>query len=246
MKNLLHTLLTFSLILSFVSCGQTKYSIGTDYDKDFKVSSKVQPPVIHQNGAEAFSSTESQSDAEIPETAVTDELNSVVTEESPEPLQISELIPRMKEEIDNLLATTNSKIVTRQLQKTKEAINSVNFNSEESLKNILTGKQEKMSAFQKLKSKITAKMLEKVVNKAGAASAMDTADILAICALVSGLLAWVAYYGSFLFGIAAIVLGIIALKQGTSRRGMALAGIILGAIAMLFWLMLIFVFIAVF
>ncbi len=68
---------------------------------------------------------------------------------------------------------------------------------------------------------------------------MDRADIMAIVSLVGGVLALIGYfYGTILFGIAAIVTGVLALKWGTSRRGMALAGIILGAFAILFWLLL--------
>lgn len=69
---------------------------------------------------------------------------------------------------------------------------------------------------------------------------MSTADIFAIVSLSAGVLAIITFYGVFLFGIAGIVFGILALNRGTSRRGMAIAGIILGAFAFLFWILLFF------
>jgi hypothetical protein len=103
--------------------------------------------------------------------------------------------------------------------------------------------EDKLSFTDKIKIRLFGKLLNKYADKVS--GAMDTADILAICALVSGILALISYYGSFLFGIAAIVLGVIALKKGTSKRGMALAGIIMGAIGLLFWILFIAVIAAI-
>lgn len=59
-------------------------------------------------------------------------------------------------------------------------------------------------------------------------------NVLAIVSLITGILSF-AWYASFVLGVAAIVTGAIALASGTSRRGMAIAGIVLGAIAIALW-----------
>jgi hypothetical protein len=126
--------------------------------------------------------------------------------------------------LKELIASSENKVMTNTLRKT-----SLNLDK-------LTINKEKLGFFDRIKLKLFNKILNRYVTKYN--NAMDTADILAIVSLCAGILTWVAYYGSFLFGIAAIVTGAIALKKGTARRGMAVAGIILGAVGIFFWLML--------
>ncbi len=138
---------------------------------------------------------------------------------------------KLAQQFEELTASTEDAFAKKTLQRTANNLKSLNVN------------EDKLSFMDKLKMRIFGKMLNKYSEKVS--NAMDVADILAICALVSGILALVSYYGSFLFGVAGIVLGVIALKKGTSRRGMALAGIILGAIGLLFWILYIAVIAAI-
>ncbi len=134
--------------------------------------------------------------------------------------------------LKELVASSENKVMANTLKRTSNSLDK------------LVGNKEKLGFFDKLKLKLFNKILNRYTAKHG--SAMDTADILAIVALCSGILTWVSYYGAFLFGIAAIVTGVIALKKGTSRRGMALAGLILGAVGLFLWLMLFLFVIAAF
>ncbi len=152
-----------------------------------------------------------------------------VTTAATEPVNNIELFSNGLKE---LVANTDNKFARKSLTKQSDHLDK------------LTGNKEKLSLMDKLKIKMFNKILKRYVAKRG--GTMDTADILAIVSLCAGILTWVTYYGSFLFGIGAIVTGVIALKRGTSRRGMALAGIILGAIGLFFWLMLFLFVIAVF
>lgn len=65
---------------------------------------------------------------------------------------------------------------------------------------------------------------------------MDIADIFAIISISAGGAAYLWLAGLF-FGPVAIVFGILALSRGTSRRGLAIAGIVLGAVAVLLWIL---------
>jgi hypothetical protein len=137
-------------------------------------------------------------------------------------VKFNESAQKLSKELEALTASTNDAMVKKTLTRTSTALSKLNVNA------------EKLSLMDKIKMRLFGKMFDRYAEKVS--GAMDTSDILAICALVSGILAMVSYYGSFLFGVAGIVLGVIALKKGTSRRGMALAGIILGAIGLLFWI----------
>lgn len=95
--------------------------------------------------------------------------------------------------------------------------------------------EQQFTFWQKIKNKIAKKIM---LRRAKKAIGSDTADILAIVAVSAGAAAWITYYGAFLFGIAGIVLGALALSGGTSRRGMAIAGIALGAVGIFLWLVL--------
>jgi hypothetical protein len=60
----------------------------------------------------------------------------------------------------------------------------------------------------------------------------------AIASLVLGILALITYYGAFVFGVLAIIFGAIALKRirnnpGQKGRGMAIAGLICGIVALI-------------
>jgi hypothetical protein len=99
----------------------------------------------------------------------------------------------------------------------------------------------KLNFMERMMMKMYSKMAQRQMNKhfdGAAVQGMDIADIFAIVSLASGGMAIITFYGVFLFGIAAIVFGILALKRGTSRRGMAIAGIVLGALALFFWILL--------
>ncbi len=92
-------------------------------------------------------------------------------------------------------------------------------------------------AMMKMFSKIAQRQMNKHFDGAGV-QGMDIADIFAIISLSAGGAAFL-WYAGFLFGPAAIVFGVLALKRGTSRRGMAIAGICLGAFAVLLWILFI-------
>jgi hypothetical protein len=134
--------------------------------------------------------------------------------------------------LKELVASSENKVMANTLRRTSNSLDK------------LVGNKEKLGFVDKLKLKLFNKILNRYVEKHG--NAMDGADILAIVSLVSGILTWVTFYGFFVFAIAAIVTGALALKKGTSRRGMALAGIILGAIGLFLWLMLFLFVIAAF
>lgn len=83
---------------------------------------------------------------------------------------------------------------------------------------------------------------------ASSASAAGAADTLS---LISGILGIVGFVLSFIpfigiiglpLALAAIILGIIGLAKGTGRRGWAITGIVLGALALLIWIIFISVF----
>lgn len=99
----------------------------------------------------------------------------------------------------------------------------------------------KLNFVEKLAVKSYSKFMKKQLTKMGYdAARMPIEDIFAIVSLSAGGAAWITFYGVFLFGVAAVVFGIMALVRGTNRRGMAIAGIVLGAAAYLLWIPLIF------
>lgn len=99
----------------------------------------------------------------------------------------------------------------------------------------------KLNFIEKMAVKSYGRFMEKNLTKMGYdAARMPIEDIFAIVSLSAGGAAWITFYGVFLFGVAAVVFGILALVRGTSRRGMAIAGIVLGAVAYLLWIPLIF------
>lgn len=89
-----------------------------------------------------------------------------------------------------------------------------------------------------LTQRLQSKMMNKIAKKRFENIAMSTADIFAIVSISSGGLAILTFYGAFLFGLVAIVFGALALARGTSRRGLAIGGIVMGAFALLLWLLL--------
>lgn len=100
----------------------------------------------------------------------------------------------------------------------------------------------KLNFIEKLAVKSYSKVMKKQLTKMGYdAARMPIEDIFAIVSLSAGGAAWITFYGVFLFGVAAIVFGILALVRGTNRRGMAIAGIVLGATAYLLWIPVIYI-----
>jgi hypothetical protein len=192
-------------------------------DSDLEVASS-QPKMKQVNNTETVVVTEPNAAevtavvTEMPEVVAAEKINSNVKAVT----KFNESAQRLAKEIEAFTASTDDAMVKKTLTRTSDALSKLNVNA------------EKLSFMDKIKLRLFGKMFDRYAEKVS--GAMDTADILAICALVSGILAIVGYYGSFLFGVAAIVLGVIALKKGTSRRGMALAGIILGAIGLFFWI----------
>ncbi|MDZ4845428.1 MAG: DUF4190 domain-containing protein [Chitinophagales bacterium] len=131
-----------------------------------------------------------------------------------------ELKTRMAAELRMVASSTENRFAGRILNRTAKKIETKDFRT-----------KEKLTFFDKLKTKIFGKLQAKY----GRGGGMSTADILAIVSLSTGVVAFAAFYASFLFGLAAIITGAIALRKGTSRRGMAIAGIVLGALAIFFW-----------
>ena len=131
-----------------------------------------------------------------------------------------QLKTRMAEELRMVASSTESRFAGRILNRTAKKIEAKDFQA-----------KEKLTFFDKVKTKIFGKLQAKY----GRGGGMSTADILAIVSLSTGVVAFAAFYASFFFGLAAIITGAIALRKGTSRRGMAIAGIVLGAVAIFFW-----------
>jgi hypothetical protein len=155
----------------------------------------------------------------------------VAAEEAPAVVKTSNVNPSSSKNTEafsaglkELVASSESKVMANTLKRTSNSLDR------------LVGNKEKLGFFDKLKLKLFNKILNRYTAKYG--TAMDTADILAIVSLVSGILTWLTWYGFFIFAIAAIVTGILALKKGASKRGMALAGLILGAVGLLIFLLL--------
>lgn len=145
-------------------------------------------------------------------------------------VKFNESAQKLSLKLESLTASTEDVFAKKTLHNASEMLSKFNVNA------------EKLSFFDKLKIRIFGKLFNRYSEKLN--SSMDTADILAIVSLATGCVAIIGYfYATFLFGIAAIVTGVIALKKGTSRRGMALAGIILGAVAIFLWTMLFLLFI---
>lgn len=96
-----------------------------------------------------------------------------------------------------------------------------------------------MIAGKGLNGLVMRKVAERAITKRyGTSAGMPLEDIFAIISLSAGGAAWL-WYAGFFFGPAAIAFGIVALIKGTSRRGMAIAGICLGAVALFFWILFI-------
>lgn len=190
---------------------------------DLEVASS-RPKVNQTNATESIALVEEKTVevVGVTEGVVTNVASESVSKNVKAVTKFNESAQRLSKEIAALTASTDDAMAKKTLTRTSDALSKMNINA------------EKLSMMDKIKLRLFGKMFDRYAEKVS--SAMDTADILAICALVAGILAIVGYYGSFLFGVAAIVLGVIALKKGTSRRGMAIAGIVLGAIGLFFWI----------
>ncbi len=137
-----------------------------------------------------------------------------------EVLTASQIKSMMADELRLTASTTDNKFASRILNKTATKFENKEFQT-----------NEKITFFGKLKEKVFGK----IQSKYGISSRASGANILAVVSLVTGIVAFASYYGSFLLGLVAIITGAIALRKGTDRRGMAIVGIILGVLAILFW-----------
>lgn len=220
MKKITLYLAGFAFSTLLFSCGTT--NVTRFGGNELEVAATI-PNVVNEVKVEStnINKLETSSTATISELAATP--SNTKTSKAVE--KFNQNAQKLSNALKTLTATTNDAFTKKTLTITSNNIDKLNVNV------------EKLSFLDKIKMRLFGKMFNRYAEKLN--SAMDTADILAICALVSGCLAWVTFYGSFLFGVAGIVLGAIALKKGTSRRGMALAGIILGAVGLFLWLVLI-------
>ncbi len=104
---------------------------------------------------------------------------------------------------------------------------------------------------QNIKVKVAARMIERTMKNSKLSKSvapngtLSTADKMAICSLAFGLAFWLPYIG-FVFAVAALILGIVALKKGTNKIGMAITGIVLASLYILGLIFLILLFAAVF
>lgn len=89
---------------------------------------------------------------------------------------------------------------------------------------------EKLSFAQKVAIKLVQNKIKRKLRRQK--RQMDKRDAFAISALVTGLVGLITF--GFFIGIAGVVLGALALRRGTTKRGMAIAGIVMGSISVLF------------
>ncbi len=84
---------------------------------------------------------------------------------------------------------------------------------------------------------------QKSGSHAGTSDPTGKTDVCAVLSFVFGILTLTNPYSALPFGIAAIVLGFVALKRirdrGTRGQGWAVAGIIMGFLFLLFWLVMV-------
>lgn len=104
--------------------------------------------------------------------------------------------------------------------------------------------KKKMSFVQKVKAVSQLKKLSKQLSKnsATAANPKGNADTLALIAMIAGIagivLLWALPGLGLLLGLGALILGAVSLRN-TNKRGMAITGIILGALSILIGLLLV-------
>lgn len=127
------------------------------------------------------------------------------------------LTAMMAENLRFAATTMEGRITKRILNKSANRIERMSFET-----------KHRITFMDKIRVKISEKFFDAYAPGEGAS------NILAIVSLVTGILSF-AWYASFILGVAAIVTGAIALASGTSRRGMAIAGIVLGAVAIALW-----------
>jgi len=229
MKRLSLYATTLALSTFFFSCSSVNMNrVGSASDMEVATS---KPRAIENKNEVAVAENNATTENVITEVAAT-EAPVAPVETSKTDVVASKNVEAFSAGLKELVASSENKVMTNTLSRTSNSLDK------------LVGNKEKLGILDKLKLKLFNKILNRYTAKYG--NAMETADILAIVALCSGILTWISYYGAFLFGIAAIVTGVIAMKKGTSRRGMALAGIILGAVGLFLWLMLFLFVIAAF
>jgi hypothetical protein len=226
MKRLSLYATTLALSTFFFSCSSVNMNrVGSASDMEVATS---KPRAIENKNEVAVAENNATTETVIAEVAAT-EAPVASVETTKTDVVVSKNVEAFSAGLKELVASSENKVMTNTLSRTSNSLDK------------LVGNKEKLGFLDKLKLKVFNKILNRYVEKHG--SAMDAADILAIVSLVTGILTWVTWYGFFIFAIAAIVTGVIALKKGTSRRGMALAGIILGAVGLfIFLLLFLFVF----
>lgn len=105
-----------------------------------------------------------------------------------------------------------------------------------------------LSFRERLMGKVYNKMMGKYMARSGGGGLANASFALSISSIVAGGLALLTFYGGFFFGVAAIVLGALALigirNGGDGRRGLAIAGIAMGAAAIVLWFLIIGLFVA--
>lgn len=228
------------LLLGITSCNSMKDGCYTGQNsyQQFDIASSIQSSSVVQeanllpveaNYIEAKAITDSFNGLE--PVAVTPSDNVLLLAEIPStgegnPQQAS-LATLMAADLRIGAASIENRFVTRVLNRTANKLETKGFTEN-------TGKVT-------LVDKIKMKIANKYVSKHAAAAAGD-GGVLAIVSLITGILAFAAYYGSFALGLVAIITGAIALSQGTSRRVMAILGIVFGALAIAMWSGLIVVF----
>lgn len=219
MKKLMYQVFALTFTIGLYSCSQTQVLTGSTE----KIKYSAGKPI-----AQSTVNIATQPIAEIGNTQreVSPAPSAVVAHKKMNTPKVSERLEasaqQLAEKMKVVLSNTSDARVTSALQNNIKMLEGID----------MTGKR--MNLQERLNLMIYRKLLDKTYDKLEAN--MDTADILAICSLSCGAAAAL-FYGGFLFGPAAIALGVVALKKGTSRRGMAIAGIALGAFFLLWWIL---------
>jgi hypothetical protein len=215
MKSKVQSLVAMALIggaMMLNSCSSTQDFAG--YYPENKITGKG---TGHGAGKTDVTATEVKTETVVAEAPVTaGEQTTVATAQTAEVKQPSKFQKRMMNLATKTIANADAKAL---------AANSYG-----------TGKFSwKEKLVQKMFNASAKKQLAQMAELQGAAGISGKmADIFAIVSIASAGAAWL-WYAGFFFGPAAIVFGVLALIGGTSRRGMAIAGIIIGAVALLWW-----------
>jgi hypothetical protein len=183
----------------------------------FQKTSSYNSELVKSEKIPSLTTTEFE---KITETAIT----SVSSEEVIAPSSVVSELP-------NSVTTESSK-----LEKTKVAKKKVKFD----FKKIEAETGKKVT----FKQKIVLKVLEKKMNSTNAVG--DSSDTLALISLISGILALVSIFlipfAPIILSLVGLITGIMAIKRDTSKRGMAITGIILSSILLVITLLIVLLF----